>query len=130
MDITDKPMETIQQWQEWYRAQRKVNILDTSLVSQDSDKKLYVGAESPTSMTKFNFSPSMENNNIYKEKAIEYFSDTICEFIDEMTGPELFDCFKQAVTNYYTNQQKQLDNIKQFHDVVHGRTCQKNCEAK
>ena len=38
----------------------------------------------------------LQEDDTYKQKATEYFADVICEFFNEMSGQELFDCFSAA----------------------------------
>lgn len=107
MDFNNKPMESLIQWQEWYRN----NINPTTTVTPMADC--------------YAFSP--EDKASFKKKAVEYFSDTLCEFTNELTGAELFDCFKLAVEKTYNTQKQELDNTKQLFDLVHGKSCQENC---
>lgn len=106
MDITDKPMETIKQWQDWYHGNQ----------------------ENKAPFNCSSFDDVFMDNAVYKQKAIEYFSDTIAEFNNEMSGLELFECFKKAVSNYYNAQQKELNRTKELFDLVNKTTCVKTCE--
>lgn len=129
MDITDKPMETIKQWQDWYRSHRTVTEQDAPGVSKDSKENLH-DTNNATSVLP-DWTPFLTmTHDIYKEKAVEYFQDTICEFNEELSGQELFDCFKQAVTNYYNTQKEELERTQQLFDIVHRMPCQKTCETK
>ena len=130
MDISDKPMETIQQWQDWYRAHRTIAELDAPGVSKDSRENLHNTHNATNVMSDWTSFLNMDNNDTYKQKATEYFADTICEFIDEMSGQELYDCFKEAVDKYYNSQKEQFENLKQFHNAVYGKSCQKTCQDK
>lgn len=130
MDISDKPMETIKQWQDWYRSHKMIAELDEPGVSKDSRENLHDTRNATNVMSDWTSFLTMDNNDTYKQKAIEYFSDTIAEFNNEMTGQELFDCFKQAVTNYYNIQKEELERTQQLYDIVHRMPCQKTCEAK
>ena len=129
MDISDKPMETIQQWQDWYRAHRTIAELDAPGVSKDSRENLH-DTTNATAVLPDSISFLTMTYNIYKEKAIESFQDTICEFNEELSGQELFDCFKQAVTNYYNTQKEELERTQQLYDIVHRIPCQKTCDSK
>lgn len=144
MDITDKPMESITQWQEWYRKNRVVAQLDEPLVSKDSRENLHETSNVTSVMPDLNGQISLEDkikqtpvnwqsftdNAIYKEKAIEHFEDTLAEFNNELSGQEFFDCFKTAATNYYNSQKEELERTKQLIDLLHGNTCKKTCEKK
>lgn len=130
MDISDKPMETIQQWQDWYRAHRTIAELDAPGVSKDSKENLHNTTNATSVLSEWNSFFDMDNNDVYKQKATEYFADTIAEFIDEMTGDELYNCFKEAVDKYYNSQKEQFENLKQFHNAVYGKSCQKTCQDK
>ena len=65
-------MEPINNWQESYKTKK----IHTELIEDKS--------------------PLQEEDNTYKQKATEYFADVICEFFNEMSGQELFDCFSTA----------------------------------
>ena len=123
-------METIKQWQDWYRSHKMIAELNEPGVSKDSRENLHNTHNATNVMSDWTSFLNMDNNDTYQQKAIEYFSDTIAEFNNEMTGEQLFNCFKQAVTNYYNTQKEELGRTKQLFDLVHGKPCQKNCEAK
>ena len=121
MDISNKPMETIQQWQEWYRANRKVACLDEPLLSKESRKNLHETTNAVDTMPERNLyykklieDMNFNSDDIFKQKAKEQFADTISEFIHEMTGDEMFYCFLAAVLMIADIQKKELDNTQQL----------------
>jgi len=80
MDISNKPMETLQQWQEWYRANRKVASLDEPLVSKESRENLHDTVNAVDALPDWRthykelISDMETNNDIFKQKATEYFN--------------------------------------------------------
>jgi hypothetical protein len=121
MDISNKPMETIQQWQEWYRANRKVACLDEPLLPKESYKKPHDTTNAVDTMPERNLyykelieDMNFNSNDNFKQKAKEQFADTISEFIHEMTGDELFYCFLAAVLMIADIQKTELDNTQQL----------------
>lgn len=65
-------------------------------------------------MTKpvINFSP--------KEKATNYFADTICEFSEQLTPEELYQALVDAMESYYLNTKKEFDHATQLRDLITG----------
>lgn len=125
MDISNKPMETIKQWQDWYRSHRIVAELDVPGVSKDSREKLHDTTNATNSLSNWT-SFSLMDNNPYKQKATEHFEDTIAEFHAELSGAELFDCFKQAATNYYNSQKKELERTQELLNFFNNQPYTKN----
>lgn len=130
MDMLDKPMETITQWQEWYRKNRQVASIDTPLVSKDSREKMHDTSNATSVLSEWEASIGMKDSSIYFEKAIDAFEDTLCEFSNDLTATEMFDAFKAAVQNTYNTHKKEFDNAQQLFDIVHRKDCKKTCETK
>lgn len=121
MDISNKPMETIQQWQEWYRANRKVACLDEPLFPKESYKKPHDTTNAVDTVPERNlyYKELIEDMNLnsdynFKQKAKEQFADTISEFMNEMTGDEMFYCFLAAALMIGEIQKTELDNTQQL----------------
>jgi len=132
MDISNKPMETLQQWQEWYRANRKVASLDEPLVSKESRENLHDTVNAVDALPDWRthykelISDMETNNDVFKQKATEYFMDTIAEFTNEMTGTELFECFRAAAVKIFEVQKEELDSTQQLIDLLMGKNDDKN----
>jgi hypothetical protein len=58
------------------------------------------------------------DNTVYKQKAFEYFGDTLAEFANELTGRELFDCFVKAATEAMEHQKKEYEKAKELVDLL------------
>lgn len=114
MDISNKPMETIQQWQEWYRANRKVACLDEPLLSKELYKKPHDTTNAVNTWQYKKLIEDMNSNNNFKQKAKEQFADTISEFIHDMTGDEMFYCFLAAALMIGEIQKAELNNTQQL----------------
>lgn len=129
MDINEKPMETIQQWQEWYRKHRTVSQLDEPLVSKDSREKLHDTSNATDTMRDWRshcflliadeIKPMATlDNSIYKQKTTEHFADTLCEFQNELTGAEFYECFLAAATEIYNNAKIEYDKTKELVNLL------------
>jgi hypothetical protein len=55
-----------------------------------------------------------------KEKATNYFADTICEFSEQLTPEELYQALLSAIASYYLNTKKQFDRATQLRDLITG----------
>jgi hypothetical protein len=55
-----------------------------------------------------------------KEKATNYFADTICEFSEELTPEELYQALLDAMESYCLNTKKEFDHAKQLRDLITG----------
>lgn len=107
-------METIQQWQEWYRANRKVACLDEPLLSKELYKKPHDTTNAVNTWQYKKLIEDMNSNNNFKQKAKEQFADTISEFIHDMTGDEMFYCFLAAALMIGEIQKAELNNTQQL----------------
>jgi hypothetical protein len=52
-----------------------------------------------------------------KEKATNYFADTICEFSEQLTPEELHQALLNAMESYYLNTKKQFDHAAKLRDL-------------
>ena len=55
-----------------------------------------------------------------KEKATNYFADTICEFSEQLTPEELYQALLDAMESYYLNIKKEFDHATQLRDLITG----------
>jgi hypothetical protein len=53
-----------------------------------------------------------------KERATNYFADTICEFSEQLTPEELHQALLAAIESYYLNAKKQFDHAAQLRDYL------------
>lgn len=114
MDVSDKPMETINQWQDWYRKHRTVAQFDEPGVSKDSRENLHDTSKATDTMPDW----QSFDKNIYIQKATECFADTLCEFQYELTGEQFYNCFLAAATQVANNAKAEYDKTKQLVDIL------------
>ena len=55
-----------------------------------------------------------------KQKAVDYFLDTICCALEEMSGKELFDCFVEAVQSQHEYTKKEYNKTNELMDLLIG----------
>jgi hypothetical protein len=94
MDFTDKPMEAIKEWQDWYRKH--------PIVSES------------------NFMTSVPENvkNMWIQKAQEGFADTLSEYQYELSGKELYKAFYAAAYEHMENAHKEYNRTKDLVDML------------
>lgn len=114
MDVSDKPMETINQWQDWYRKHRSIAQLDEPGVSKDSRENLHDTSNATDTMPDW----QSFDKNIYIQKTIECFADTLCEFQCELTGEQFYNCFLAAANQVSNNAKADYDKTKQLVDIL------------
>jgi hypothetical protein len=88
LDI-DRPMEIIQEWQDWYR-------------------KNPIAAETETKPLKEQM----------KEKVQEHFEDTIAEFCADISGKEMYKAFYSAALSNMEYHQKEYQKAKELIDML------------
>lgn len=135
MSESHDPQEAISKWQEWYRNNRTVAEMDEPLVSKDSRENLHDTSKATDTLPDWRqfyeellkdphagvfAEPSFKNK--YKEKAIEHFADTIAEFVNEMTGVEMYECFVEAVKENLAYVTVEYDRAKDLYDLATGKT--------
>ncbi len=119
----DEPMDAIHKWQEWYRSNRVIAEIDTPGVSKDSRESLHDTSNVTSVMPEWREAfekltlNSMETTSL-KDKATEYFADTIAEFFNELSGAELFECFLAAAYNNAELVKKEYDKAQELVDLL------------
>ena len=113
MDLTDKPMEAIDQWQDWYRKHKVVAEIDEPLVTKDSREALHDTQNATNSYV-------MAAKDYWMKKAQEHFADTICEFTNELTGQELYKAFYAAAKENLDIVAKEYAKAKSLVDCLKG----------
>lgn len=127
-DSTD-PMDTIKNWQDWYKGNRIVAQMDEPMVSKDSRESLHDTSKAVDAMPDWreywaeviSDKLPLQSNDTYKKKATDYFADIIAEFFNEMSGQELFDCFAAAAKQNLEFATKEYDHAKDLMDVIQGK---------
>ena len=55
-----------------------------------------------------------------KEKATNYFADTLCEFSEQLTPEELYQALLDAIEGHYQYTKKEFDHATQLRDLITG----------
>ena len=55
-----------------------------------------------------------------KEKATNFFADTLCEFSESLTPDELYQCLVDAMESHYQYTKKEFDHATQLRDLITG----------
>lgn len=128
-DSTD-PVETIKVWQDWYKNHRVVAEMDEPLATKDSREHLHDTSNATDTLADWRSHyaeligdriPLEEDDCIYKQKATDGFADTIAEFINEMTGEEMYECFVKAVSSQLEYATKEYDRARDLMDATKGK---------
>lgn len=128
-DQVNEPMDAIDNWHEWYRANRVIAEIDTPGASKNSRESLHETSNvtsvmsgwdgvNPENMTWSKPLTESSFTSNCKEKATEYFADTIAEFFNELSGAELFECFLAAAYNNAENAKKEYDKAQELVDLL------------
>ncbi len=129
MQHPDKALNTIYAWQQWVKNNRVVAEMDEPLATKDSRENLHDTSKATDAIPDW--------RNYYKElaedtaktlisalektaeqKATEYFADTITEFLPELGGEKLYECFMNAANQSFEFAQKEYDNNKDLIDCL------------
>ena len=126
MEHPHEPMDAIKTWQDWYNTHRIVAEMNEPLVTKDSRESLHDTSKAtdvfPDWRSFFKELTDEVDLKVDKEdlstKATNYFADTIVEFLPELGGQVLYECFVAAVKQAYKHTQKEYDDIKDLFDLV------------
>jgi hypothetical protein len=55
-----------------------------------------------------------------KERATNYFADTICEFSEQLTPEELYQALVDAMESHYQYTKKEFNHAAQLRDLITG----------
>ena len=105
-------LDAIQNWQQWFRENRVVAELDEPGESKDSREKLHDTSKAAAS---FNEVVAAQAFN----KAKDHFADTMAEFWNELTGPQLYKAFYAAAMEQLQYQEKELKKAQSIVDMLH-----------
>ena len=118
MDTTSEPIETINQWQEWYRKHRVVAEMDEPLVTKDSRETMHDTSKATTTLDGSDNLLTDYCKAMSFQKAKEYFADTIAEFANELSGKELYKAFYAAAMDNMDAVEKEYNKAKQLVDML------------
>jgi hypothetical protein len=130
MDHPHEPINAINKWQEWYRTHAVVASMDEPLMSKDSRENLHDISKATYEMpdwrsfykelAEVDIGPTEVDDNIYLQKAIEHFSDTLCEFAHELSAEQFYKAFLIAATNVAKSAQDDYLKCKTLVDLIKG----------
>lgn len=118
MDSTQEPVDTIKQWQKWYRSHRIVAEMDVPLVTKDSRENMHDTTNTTTTLEGSNNPLTDYCAAMSFQKAKEYFADTIAEFANELSGKELYKAFYAAAIDNMDCVEKEYNKAKQLVDML------------
>jgi hypothetical protein len=133
MEHPHEPIDVIQNWQDWYKKHRVIAQLDEPLVSKDSRENLHDSSNAVDKLPDWRtfYAELLEEPQTQeitptdKQKAIDYFADTIAEF-SHLSGAELFECFLTAAVNNLESVTKEYDQAKALVDFLRCKNHVKN----
>lgn len=118
MDTTNEPIETINQWQEWYRRHRVVAEINQPLATKDSRESMHDTSKATTILDGSDNPLTDYCKAMSFQKAKEYFADTIAEFNNELSGKELYKAFYAAAMDNMDAVEKEYNKAKQLVDML------------
>lgn len=104
-------LDAIQSWQQWFREHRVVAELDEPGESKCSRENLH---DTTKSIASFNEAVTAEAFN----KAKEHFADTMAEWWNELSGPQLYKAFYAAAMEQLQYQEKELKKAQSIVDML------------
>lgn len=114
--MASDPMDVLSNWQRCYKASSVVAEMTEPLLTKASRENMH-----NTINATDKFPETFLQSEKYKKKATEYFGDTICEFFNELSGEELFNCFCEAAKENLTSVEKEYKNAKTLMELIEGK---------
>jgi hypothetical protein len=126
MEHPHEPVNVIQDWQEWYKKNRVIAQMDEPLVSKDSRENLHDSSNAVDTLPDWRtfYAELIDEPQTQvtvpsnKQKAIDYFADTLAVFNGILTGSELFECFLTAAVDSLNVVQKEYEQAKDLVDLL------------
>jgi len=112
MDLTNKPMETIKEWQQWYKSHQPVAQMNEPLVTKDSREVMHDTTNVVATIAE------ADPKAMWIEKAKNYFADTLAEYQYELTGKDFYKAFYQAAYENMGQAQKEYERAKELVDML------------
>lgn len=112
MDLTNKPMETIKEWQQWYKSHQPVAQMDKPLVTKDSREVMHDTTNAVATIAE------ADPKAMWIEKAKDHFADTLAEYQYELTGKDFYKAFYQAAYENLSQAQKEYERAKELVDML------------
>lgn len=128
MEHPHEPIDVINSWQEWSRKHQIVAELDEPMATKDSRENLHDTSHAISEMPNWrSFFKDLIDDEIFEErptrdemisKATNYFADTIAEFLTELGGDTLYECFVAAAKQSFNYALKEYDINKDLMDRI------------
>lgn len=112
MDTTDEPVNTIQQWQDWYRSHRVVAEINQPLITKDSRELMHDTTNAIESIGE------AEAKEMWMQKAKDHFADTLAEYQYELSGKDFYKAFYQAAYEATEHSRKEYERAKELVDML------------
>lgn len=98
MEHPHEPIDAINRWQEWYKANRIVQLEKTNSTMID--------LKTPTVQ------------ELWRQRVVDNFADTIVDAMGEMSGADIYKCVLQAAQENLNHCEKEYKNAKQLVDYL------------
>ena len=126
MEHPHEPIDVIQGWQEWYKKNRAITQMNEPLISKESRENLHDSSNAVDQMPDWRSfyaeliedEPKQKTVPKIKEKATNWFADTIAEFCNELTGEELLECFLTAAVINLHHVKKEVEQAQILVDLL------------
>jgi hypothetical protein len=113
------PMNSIDEWQKWYKQNKVVAELDEPMVTKSSREKLHDTTNTKTSLADMVCEVAMQ-------KATGYFGDTLAEFSSDLSAQQLFQALLNAAHDNYEAIKKEHDHAKEFLNLLTSKNNEEN----
>lgn len=108
----DKPMEAIEDWQNWYRKHKVVAEINKPLVTKQSRENMHDTDNAADSIE------SAQAKSMWIEKAKEHFADTLAEYQYELSGKDFYKAFYQAAVETMGHAEKEYKRAQELVDML------------
>lgn len=104
-------MDSIDEWQKWYKQNKVVAELDEPMATKASREKLHDTTNAKTSLADMVDEMTMQ-------KATEHFGDTLAEFSNDLSAQQLFQALLNAAHDNYEAVKKEYNRSKEFLNLL------------
>ena len=125
MEHPREPMTVINDWQQYNKDHKIVAEIDEPLVTKDSRENLHDTSNATELFSDWRSfykemadKPKQQSTEELINKATGYFADTIAEFLPELGGRTLYQCFVSAASQSMMHAEKEYDNNKDLIDLL------------
>jgi hypothetical protein len=128
MDHPHEPMQAINDWQIWYRNNKVVAEIDEPLVTKDTRENMHDTKNAVYSMPDWRsfykelaeatVEPTEVDDNIYLQKAIEDFNETLLEYQYELNAEQFYKAFLIAAINVTKAAEDEYLKAKELVDIL------------